>query len=199
MLGLLLKDFYNIKKLALWYIALIFIFGMLSALLRNITYCASVGIVSCMVPLATMAYEEKDKWDKFVAASGTEKEIIALEKYIIGLIFVALCSLSYLIVFLFFYENKGGFAEYVLPVCFQIIIIAIIMPIIFRFGVERGRVYTTVTLVVSMVLFVLIMMTVSDFLEKSGTIFSAILIAVSAIILCISYIISVKILNKKEY
>ena len=65
MLGLLLKDFYNTRKQALWYLAMILIFGVLSVVLENIAFAATIGVlVTISMPLSAIAYEEKDRYQQ---------------------------------------------------------------------------------------------------------------------------------------
>ena len=73
MLGLLLKDLFNIRKQALWYAAMIVIFCVISAVLQNVAFASTIGIlVTISIPLTAIAYEEKDGWQKFVVASGRQ-------------------------------------------------------------------------------------------------------------------------------
>ena len=69
MLGLLLKDIYNIKKQAIWYLAMIVLFCGLSIALKNVAFSSTIGIlITVSMPLTAIAYEEKDVWPKFVNA-----------------------------------------------------------------------------------------------------------------------------------
>lgn len=43
MLGLLLKDIYNIKKQAIWYLAMIVLFCGLSIALKNVAFSSTIG------------------------------------------------------------------------------------------------------------------------------------------------------------
>ena len=72
MLGLLLKDFYNVRKQAAWYAAMIVLFCVISVALGNTAFASTIGIlVTVSIPITAIAYEEKDGWQKFVVASGT--------------------------------------------------------------------------------------------------------------------------------
>lgn len=73
MLGLLLKDIYNVRKQAIWYLAMIALFCGLSIILKNVAFSSTIGIlVTISMPLTAIAYEEKDGWQKFVVASGSQ-------------------------------------------------------------------------------------------------------------------------------
>ena len=97
MLGLLLKDIYNIKKQAIWYLAMIVLFCGLSIALKNVAFSSTIGIlITVSMPLTAIAYEEKDGWQKFVIASGTKTSAIIGEKYLLGIVFalIRLCLLE---------------------------------------------------------------------------------------------------------
>ena len=88
MLGLLIKDFYNIRKQALWYAAMIVLFCVISVFLHNVAFAATIGIlVTISMPLTAIAYEEKDGWQKFVVASGLRTGTIVFAKYLLGILF----------------------------------------------------------------------------------------------------------------
>lgn len=59
MTGLLIKDIYNIRKQALWYVALIVFFCILSISIENIGFSAAIGmVVTVNIPLMAIAYEK---------------------------------------------------------------------------------------------------------------------------------------------
>ena len=171
MLGLLLKDFYNTRKQALWYLAMILIFCVLSVVLENIAFAATIGVlVTISMPLSAIAYEEKDSWQKFVIASGTSSKTIVGEKYILGLLFSLISSIGYLIVF--FVSGIGTYEiiELILPICLQFIALAFVLPIIFKFGVEKGRVYMIVIALALMAVFIGLMPLLGNVMISGQTI-----------------------------
>lgn len=82
MSGLILKDLYNIRKQAIWYVVMIILFSVLSIVLKNAAFAYAIGIlVTISIPLAAIAYEEKDGWQKFAIASGMDIKTIVGEKF----------------------------------------------------------------------------------------------------------------------
>ena len=45
MLGLLIKDLFNTRKQAVWYVAMIILFSVLSVVMQNVAFCATLGIL----------------------------------------------------------------------------------------------------------------------------------------------------------
>ena len=154
MTGLLIKDFYNVRKQIIWYLLMLLCFCALSVFMHNSSFGATIGIlVTVSVLLTAFAYEEKDGWNKFAAASGMGKWTIVGEKYILGLIFSVLSTAAYLVAFMLI-KDYCDWIDFILPVFMQLIMFAVMLPVVFRFGTERGRVYMIVAMIILMVVLI---------------------------------------------
>lgn len=203
MIGLLIKDIYNIRKQALWYLATIIIFAFLSIVLKNGGFIASIGMVTAVnVPLTAIAYEEREGWQKFIVASGTKISHIVIEKYIMGLVFSFISTIALLIFFLMTEVAINSWLEFTISVCMQLLALSIAMPITFKFGVEKSRSYLMVAVFAIMVIFVALMTLFGKVLNTiviNVALISSLLIIMALIILGVSYYISIKIYKKKEF
>ena len=203
MIGLLIKDIYNIRKQALWYLATINIFAFLSIVLKYGGFIASIGIVTAVnVPFTAIAYEEREGWQKFIVASGIKISNIVIEKYIMGLIFSFVSTIALLIFFLMTEVGSNSWLEFTISVCMQLLTLSIAMPITFKFGVEKSRSYLMVAVCAIMVVFVALMTLFDKVLSTiviNVSLISSLLIIMSLIILGVSYYISIKIYQKKEF
>lgn len=203
MIGLLIKDIYNIRKQALWYLATIIIFAFLSIVLKNGGFIASIGMVTAVnVPLTAIAYEEREGWQKFIVASGTKISHIVIEKYIMGLVFSFISTIALLIFFLMTEVAINSWLEFTISVCMQLLTLSIAMPITFKFGVEKSRSYLMVAVFAIMVIFVALMTLFGKVLNTiviNVALISSLLIIMALIILGGSYYISIKIYKKKEF
>lgn len=203
MIGLLIKDIYNIRKQVLWYLATIIIFAFLSIVLKNGGFIASIGMVTAVnVPLTAIAYEEREGWQKFIVASGTKISHIVIEKYIMGLVFSFISTIALLIFFLMTEVAINSWLEFTISVCMQLLTLSIAMPITFKFGVEKSRSYLMVAVFAIMVIFVALMTLFGKVLNTiviNVALISSLLIIMALIILGVSYYISIKIYKKKEF
>lgn len=203
MIGLLIKDIYNIRKQALWYLATIIIFAFLSIVLKNGGFIASIGMVTAVnVPLTAIAYEEREGWQKFIVASGTKISHIVIEKYIMGLVFSFISTIALLIFFLMTEVAINSWLEFTISVCMQLLTLSIAMPITFKFGVEKSRSYLMVAVFAIMVIFVALMTLFGKVLNTiviNVALISSLLIIMALIILGVSYYNSIKIYKKKEF
>ncbi len=200
MKGLLIKDFYNIKKQIIWYIGMIIIFFSISVAVKNIAFMVSIGmLVTISIPLTAIAYEEKESWQKFIVASGMSKKIIVFEKYLLGLIFFAVSSAGYVAVFFILGENASSLTEVLIPVFLQLLILSAILPPVFKFGVEKARTFTIIIVVIIMLVLVGFLNYALNIGKDVEIIICVVLSIISAVFTALSYILSVKIYNKKEF
>ena len=200
MKGLLIKDFYNIKKQIIWYIGMIIIFFSISVAVKNIAFMVSIGmLVTISIPLTAIAYEEKESWQKFIVASGMSKKIIVFEKYLLGLIFFAVSSAGYVAVFFILGENASSLTEVLIPVFLQLMILSAILPAVFKFGVEKARTFTIIIVVIIMLVLVGFLNYALNIGKDVEIIICVVLSIISAVFTALSYILSVKIYNKKEF
>ena len=197
MRGLLIKDFYNIWKQGLWYAAMIAMFCGISVIAENPAFSATIGILASASVLTAIAYEEKDGWQKFAAAGGLSAGTVVAEKYLLGILFSFLGAVGYCIAFAVVGAETAA-AEFAAPLCMQLFAPAAVLPLIFRFGIEKGRTYMIALVVVFMLVFIGLMPLVGK-AEISQSALIACLSCATAVILAVSYRISVAIYRKKEF
>ena len=198
MRGLLIKDFYNIWKQGLWYAAMIAMFCGISVIAENPAFSATIGILaSASVPLTAIAYEEKDGWQKFAAAGGLSAGTVVAEKYLLGILFALPGAVGYCIAFAVVGTETAA-AEFAAPLCMQLFAPAAVLPLIFRFGIEKGRTYMIALVVVFMLVFIGLMPLVGK-VEIAQSALIACLFCATAVILAVSYRISVALYRKKEF
>lgn len=198
MTGLLIKDFYNVRKQIIWYLLMLLCFCALSVFMHNSSFGATIGIlVTVSVLLTAFAYEEKDGWNKFAAASGMGKWTIVGEKYILGLIFSVLSTAAYLVAFMLI-KDYCDWIDFILPVFMQLIMFALMLPVVFRFGTERGRVYMIVAMIILIVVLIFALTLVPEAWGITPEIVAAVCVPVSFVLVVASYFISVRIYDKKR-
>lgn len=199
MLGLLLKDIYNIKKQAIWYLAMIVLFCGLSIALKNVAFSSTIGIlITVSMPLTAIAYEEKYGWQKFVIASGTKTSAIIGEKYLLGIVFALISMIFYLCTFMIVGEAEQRAIEITAPICMQFFILAVVLPMVFRFGVEKGRVYMIAAVVALMAILIAVFPLLGD-MQDGGTAFVICTSVLTAVAMCVSFLVSLKIYKSKEF
>ncbi len=201
MKGLLRKDLYNIRKQLLWYLSMLVVFFILAVALDNLSFSVSISIlISTSVPVTAIAYEEKENWQKFAVAGGLSAKEISGEKYLLGLICCAVSSAVFGAAFLIVGRGQNlNFSDFLIPVCMQILVLSANLPIVFRYGVEKGRVIIIGVIVAVLVAWIGIMTFSEKISGNSGAIVWIVSAAVSVLSLILSMHISERICTKKEY
>ena len=150
MLGTIIKDFKNIFGQFIYYFVLMVVFMAVSVITKNIYYYMGAIVFFCVaVPLSALAYDEKDNWDKFALASGVTRNQLAVSRYLLGLlIFLPMWAISFILVAaggMWNIENLSVLLSYG---GIALLTIDVILPVIFKIGVEKGRLVYIFTILV---------------------------------------------------
>ncbi|WP_340008936.1 ABC-2 transporter permease [Paenibacillus sp. FSL K6-0276] len=142
MKGLLLKDLLNLKKQGKMYLILVGFYLVFSIAMNNTSFFGGmVCILSAMLPVTALSYDERAKWDKFALTMPVSRRDMVTSKYVLGL------SFSLLGVIIFFLCNLLTKVELSLNLTTSlvflglgILVLSLTLPILFKFGVEKGRI-----------------------------------------------------------
>jgi len=144
MVALIKKDMYVVFK----QIGAVFLISLLVALLPGMELFGNsyLSVMTVMLPMYTIAADEKCQWDKYAAMLPYRPKQIVLAKYIFGWMMIAIMILvSFLL--LFIRTALGGtqanwreqVAYWSIMLGIMSLVFAIELPALFRFGAEKGR------------------------------------------------------------
>lgn len=142
MKALLKKDIFVLVRQMRVFLLMIAVFAVLPG--ANMSVFA---IVYCgMLPYTAMAYDERSKWTELASMMPYTPGDIVLSKYALGWLAIGaatvLSAAAHLILGHIMPSGYGLTLSQVLPsLCIGLIMIAITMPLMFRFGVEKGRMF----------------------------------------------------------
>lgn len=145
MKGLLLKDLYMAVKYCRFYVAISLVFAAASIWGNNIFFMIYPILMTTVIPVNLISYDEKSKWNIYVGTFPYTREELVSIKYIMTLIFlgigilmiVAAQAVKMIIYGALDWRLLGLFTAS-LPVV-GLIGPCIMLPAIFKFGVEKGR------------------------------------------------------------
>lgn len=156
MKGLLYKDFCVLQRQSKLLLLIILVF----ALLPGSTMSSFAVYYAALLPITALAYDERAKWDELAATMPYTAFDLVFSKYLLCYIFLAAAAVAALaaqyVTAFFTKASFGGEAAASLAVvcCIALCFLAIDLPMMFRMGVEKGRlafiVVTVGILVVSM-------------------------------------------------
>lgn len=137
MKALLLKDTYVIWKQMKIFLLIILVFSAIPSGFNS----AFAVIYAAMMPYTAMAYDERSKWDQMAAMMPYSTRDIVLGKYVFGWLCIAAAAvLSALFQGLLSFLGAGlSLALLAMSVLSGLCVLAITLPMMFRFGVEKGR------------------------------------------------------------
>ena len=138
MKALIIKDTYVIWRQMKYFLILILIFSALPSGFNN----AFAVIYTSMLPYTALAYDERSKWDQLAAMMPYSTRDVVLGKYVFGWLCIGGAAvLSGLLQMALSLVVDRVFLPgvMVLSVLGAVCILAISLPLMFRMGVEKGR------------------------------------------------------------
>lgn len=140
MKALLQKDLY-----VLWKQMRLFVIVILVIMVGNGVFGSVFVVIWCaMLPYTALAYDERCKWDQLAAMMPYSTRDLVLSKYVLGWLCAAVAGgialASQAVIRLLGLPLATGTPAVVfLGLCVSVCILAISLPTMLRFGVERGR------------------------------------------------------------
>lgn len=201
MKGLLLKDLYMTKAYCKMYLVMIPIFMAASCFSRESWFILYAIMMIAMIPLTLQSYDEREKWDKTCMLFPVSRTQIVSGKYLFGLISTTIMILLYGAVLAVNMSVKKQFVmEHFITDMYMMLSIgflepAIVLPLVFKFGTEKGRISYIVS-------FVVIFGAIKVAQEMSFTVFPKIgMYGILAIIICVyvfSWVLSIRFYQRRQ-
>ncbi|MBQ2288127.1 MAG: ABC-2 transporter permease [Lachnospiraceae bacterium] len=212
MIGLLYKEFYTLRRYITSYATALVMFIVLSVLMKSAVYLQSMLAMSLgMLTLTGMSYDKMYGWDKMVLTMPLKRSQIVLSKYIanavMGIVSMVISSgLGIVLLSIIpMEEDSLGIMVITGVLLFAVLLIiyAVILPLMYKFGVERTRIYMAGVVVLILVGLTTVMEYVPDtffgYLEDHVVMSGAAFVSFACVCYILSYFISVGIYQKKEF
>ena len=214
MKGLILKDLLNLRKNLKTIIIMCLFYTLLFSTLNPTSLSGMITILFAMQILTTFSYDDYSKWNMYALSLPITKKQLVLSKYILGISFIIFGGVFSFILTSLLSLFKGSFilgdlvASIIGSTGIMILMILILLPLIFKYGVERSRIMllaifaipTVLILIISKVLALTGIPFPSE--EQLNALLPVICIIATLILIAgsyVSYMTSVKIVTKKEY
>ncbi len=146
MKGLLVKDFYCLKQNMKYIITILLLFGLIFIPQGGSNFSSVLILLFSMMVITTMNYDHTDKWNHFALTMPLTRTMLVRGKYFFLLLMLAaglIVSLLFSLVGATVFQVRVSVLE-LLAVngCSALAALwmgAILLPLIYRFGVERAR------------------------------------------------------------
>lgn len=209
MLGLIKKDLLMVKSNLKVIVIILVVFGIM-ALQGQSDLSFVPALTSVMVFMSTFSYDEYNKFNAFAISIPNGRKNVVKAKYISSLLLViASVAITMIASICIGYSKHSLDWDYILSTSIGclfacIVVESIIFPLIFKFGVEKGRIglfigafaFSSIIAIIAKTKTFMISESILAFLESNIIL---ILIVASILLLAISYLISNKVYAKKEF
>lgn len=150
MRGLFIKDWYLIKKYCRILLLLVIVFLVAGVVKKDELFHTYSMLMVSIIPVTLLSYDEKSKWNVYSQTMPYTKKQIVSEKYLIML--ALLCAVSILLCISQYFITKAQVSSDIwyyytlrlqtIVVLFSICMImsAVLLFVLFRFGMEKGRI-----------------------------------------------------------
>lgn len=199
MKGLLLKDYYMTVKYCRMLILMVLIFAAVSAVSNSIFLISYPFIIAGVLPVSLYAYDEKSGWCSYADAMPYSRAQQVSAKYISALVFICLvmliCTVGKALTGDSFIED---FSLLVMLCGTGLLSAAVLLPFVLKFGSEKGRWAYYVVIIIACVIAAAVFDTGSAVaLELTGTA-AACILAGCVLLFGLSWLLSIKIYEKRE-
>ena len=148
MKGLLVKDFYMAAKYCKAFLIVFFIFFALSLLGddNDVFFIVYPTMIAGIIPMTLLSYDERDKWSQYSATLPYRRSQLVSSKYLIGLLLgapVYIMSITVSAVRMSLYcifSLEAFLAMAAILLVLSVMGPTLLLPFVFRFGAEKGRI-----------------------------------------------------------
>lgn len=212
MKGLLLKDLYNMKVFSKTLFALVAMMAVFGVMMNNPSYiCAMTIVMSLSVSMNGIALDEKAHWDQYAMTFPVTRRMLVLEKMILMVSITLAGGVLAIVLGGTMTVVTGGNLPLLLLGCVTgmgvvMIMQSVLMPILLKLGTENARFAMIAVLAAPAVLIVLVVRSGKipmEVLEENVYFWirmgSGLMVLAGIVALFVSYWISVRIYEKKEW
>ena len=137
--GLLLKDIFELSAQCRVQLVLTGVYLLLPLFIRGIALFASVGMMLlAMTPVYALGYDERCRWERYALAMPVRKSDLFWSRFLLGVIAVALGAAVQVLVALL--AGRGDLlSSLAVTAPAAILYLLIVLPLMMKLGVEKGR------------------------------------------------------------
>lgn len=156
MKGLLLKDFYMIRKYCRGILLIMLMFMTIEIVSGNsapdFVFMIYPLIIIGMIPVTLISYDERERWNIYSSVLPYSKKEIVLSKYLTGLLITVPTAVLYCAVYSVKMIINGEFlTEVIVSMIIMMLFAGIlfpsfVLPFIFKLGAEKGRIVYLITI-----------------------------------------------------
>ena len=199
MKGLLLKDYYMTVKYCRMLILMVLIFAAVSAVSNSIFLISYPFIIAGVLPVSLYAYDEKSGWCSYADAMPYSRAQQVSAKYISALVIICLvmliCTVGKAITSHSFIQD---FSLLVVLCGVGLLSAGCLLPFVLKFGSEKGRWAYYAVIIIACVVAATVFDTGGAFGSMLAVNAAAYILAGCVLLFGLSWLIAIKIYEKRE-
>ena len=207
MKGLLYKEFLSLKKYLNALLLLLILYLGVSIYSKEVSFLAGFSAMAAVIVVfSSFTYDNYANWNCYALSLPLSRKRLVQGRYLFSLITIAVCLLVNLVygglILLYSHQPASIVLDSSLAVTgISLLLVSLIIPIAYRFGVDRGRIYVAIIAfcIVAMSTVVQNNLSVIDRLISTFDSFLLFLPLFLALVVLLSYQISYHICQSKEY
>ncbi len=208
MTSLVLKDLLNLQSYLRTIFVFVIFYTVLSFTMADVSLVAGMLIILfAMIPISSFSYDQQAKWDVFSQTLPVTRKQIVQGKYIVALLFIVLGFVLSFVITVIATVLKGETLDLMelligngMIALTGLILLAIMIPLIYKFGVEKSRMMLmTIALVPTLGVMLLANLGFTIPSDFNWELVGYIIPAVAAIGFVISFMISTRIYSAKDF
>ncbi len=202
MKGLMLKDIINLKQSSVVFVLVVGVWLFLSIMNGDPSFfCGVTMLMATLMPITAISYDEKANWNKYALTMPVSRFLLVLSKYTLSLLFTLSSGVLATIVCYFITGDINESLK--LAIIFAslgMMMASVILPFIFKYGAEKGRLIMMAVIFIPIILIFLIQKSGIPMPDESTFEMLINLAPVIALfVMLISVFISKSIIEKKEF
>ena len=146
MTGLIIKDFLSVKRQARIFVAIAVVYMAVAYFSAGSGFFQGfVIILSSMMPVTALAYDERAHFEKYALAMPLSRKRVVVAKYLFGLICIGIALVIDVVFEILLSSINHAPLTSALPLTLwallgiALLFLSINMPVMFKFGTEKGR------------------------------------------------------------
>ena len=208
--SLILKDFISLKSYSKTLAIIIGFFTIITFTNDEPSFLSGMIIlIMSMLPITSFSYDQHAKWDLFSQTLPVSRKQLVMSKYVLGIISIVagailaiLLNVAVLLVKSLEVDIWYLILANSLIALVALLYLSILIPLVYKFGVEKSRLLTIVVLAIPSVL-AIVLSNAGVSIPVLDEITPAIVVAIGLVfvvcVMLISYVISVRIYMNKEF
>ena len=207
MLGLMIKDVYQLKSYTRAFLVVVLFCIIMSVSGQDAVFMTYYpGVLMGMMPITLFAYDEKAKFFSLLSSLPVKKRTYVTAKYLMGFLLILLACVATGGMQAFKMVQAGTFvlSEFlmVMSLALAVALVApsIVLPLIFLLGTEKGR-FVNILVVAIAISLINVFLDMGDNFQMvlDAEAIILVIIAVSVLVYILSWAITAFIFEKKEY